>query len=783
MRRAMSIVNVLSYDLYMKFGNPFEKEVTSPLPQVDLDETQKQRLKEKRENTLRDQRARRRRLLQSTVMSTALHAAATAGPMHDEQVLERVRHEQATLPSNRPRLAALEDRIRGLRNIDRRHDFLEHLREQRLALIEKARQEIQEDRFDFGEFLLETSRLDALEDEDREIDIDSARAELRRLQHRFAQVLGEQRDPQSILRAFSAATAGYKYYGTDGVLFPDGLNAFGGDCDFAGYLYPAIAWGNRLRNVAIRRYAAPQGRRFGHHAPILLVREGNRIQEIDITSGGDPYKNERGLIQGVLTTIPETVEAYAAYHRLPNALIASSSQGSGGVSEGTPRFAVTSGLSEGHFLFPPPPPQADGAFPDISPAFGHNLMRAYASDQGRIHSSRREEEPPRNLPQTAAQRLYDARASAAYVMEFLFPASALHEAPSSRRGEAPFSRSPIAENIIQAAAHNVDAIDSVLQEETVPARQVILLASSQALWRLIAQTWNKHDQTRPHEHAHAMATIRQQELERILPSITAEDIFNVCVHQSHSELMEFMPNLLIEGNRGWQLVFDILQLLEANPAIAEAREHDIRRLYPLLYRRAHEEHARLLEAKIQAKPLHKRTDIYEQFIRTDHDHLGTGRINQEFQAWREAINQALIVEHVSGDIQSLRIQEDGVARIGSPFISYSASEFDVVQNTAPQWMLFSDIEDWVDGCIARHRLDPIWRRELLAAVIERMDSLNAFLGIAHDERSRRYAMLITPLLQQSESWIEEYAHASGEKVLDANTLSTLRTSLRRIARQ
>lgn len=182
--------------------------------------------------------------------------------------------------------------------------------------MDRSRQELREKRFDFGRFLLVTNRLDALEDENRPINIEEADRKIDETVERFQEYMRakyhNEQSPENILRSLRYATQGYEYRGVDGLTLADGVLEGGGPCTFAANLLPAVLWRAGIHEVGQRIYAAPEGKRFGHRAGIMLVGSGVETQEVDLVSWGDPYRDNEGRLQGLYASVPDLVEWYAA---------------------------------------------------------------------------------------------------------------------------------------------------------------------------------------------------------------------------------------------------------------------------------------------------------------------------------------------------------------------------------------------------------------------------------------------------------------------------------------
>ncbi|MBP9762901.1 hypothetical protein KBD34_04785 [Patescibacteria group bacterium] len=686
----------------------------------------------------------------SFIMATVLEAAALFGAQaagsygaeqRDRQAAEqRIRDEEAE--KSRARGTGAEARSETLSRIFERAVRIERIKRERLALVERVRRELREGTFDLGEFILTTNRLDASEDENRDVDIESARRELTRLQEHFVQVwqeLGRENDAETISQALEITVRGYRYYRLNDLLLTDTLNEHVAACRKVSHLLTAILWKAGIQSVAIRVYSPPEGQRFSHEAPILLTQDGHRMGEVDLLSGGDPMRDEQGRLQGTLVSIPEFVEAYARHHGMViegASRLAASSDPLDDADDTEPvgvRPSVGSGLASEHFLFPVPPPTQSAAFPEIMPIVGQGIMRPYESDHGRIippHSRERRQEDQ--------ERPTDCLTSAISPIQILL-ARRDENIPTSN--VLWMDRIEAVPGLIDSISGKLDAVDALLDRETVPAKTAVLTAASLAMWQVMHTEWVQQQKPRSAESAASMVRTRSRELHELLAHLSVDEILtDLHVQLSGTgdpeeveNYLVILPGILLDHEYGWSLLYGVMErFLQVERS--QQLSYFGNAATASLFQSAHttSEMARVAQL-IQPLSVAKRGNIYYSASRIGE--LPTGNTLE--------MREARLVNYFS----SYHVDENltGIVRTTN-----SASQAPrIISRHPPVWESFEQLQHFVDRKVQENNLDPAWSRVHLFTVI---NGLRMARNSATDltELSR-----IQHMMRQSLPWLRQ----------------------------
>lgn len=621
-------------------------------------------------------------------------------------------------------------------------DRHERTQRERVDLVQRARRELEEGRFDFGRFLLATNRLDAREDENRPINVEEADRKLDQVVERFQEYIrvkhhGE-KTKTSVLRALYYATQNYQYRGVQGMTLADGVLEEGGSCVFAANFFPAVLWRAGIHSVGQRIYAAPSGKRFGHRAGILMVESEGHVREVDLVSWGDPYRDDEGRLQGLYASIPDLVEWYAAGNGITPQFRVSREPGSsheqgdgneeGEVSANEARsraasaFATNSGLHDGHFFFPNLPPTTGNAFPDFSPATSDRLMGVYLSENGRIYSPHQRSEHGDELFLGALERVYA-------------PVSVLLEIGIQESIDNGANRTNIS-SLVEIPPHfmifigaDVDTLDAALQHVQSPIEAAVISGGSLAYWSILQEEWTREHRPRTAQHAERMAAKRFQEFSRLLSNISEEEIFRSMSDPSayrgsrerRDIFCDAMSSFALHRERGRPLLFGLLRRIlndrEKTGVSFQSGDSLVMTWMYALAMTARPEEERLLWSLVQRLTIRERFAFYHR-VHRDAPVFGsqTSIMSREFRAVRQ-YGGRLTMEMATGFVHTNSPDGRHYSRSMPRAVFYDSHSGTFALQRTPRWRNFSEFEQYVGSVIREQGLDPAWTDLLVFEVI------------------------------------------------------------------
>ncbi len=713
-------------------------------------------------------------VLAAAVLQTAgMFAMHEAGSWEVKQQAER----GASAERAEERRAFYEQGRARSERLDRTIGRLERIQRERKELVMRARAELKEGRFDLGEFFLTTNRLDALEDENRELDTERARTELHRLVTRFnerMEALGRVYDAEHILQALEYAVSEYDYYGVDGLLLTDSLNERAAECSMESDLLTAILWKAGVRSVGIRVYSPGAGQRFAHRSPILLVQDGHRQREVDLISGGQPFRDRHGRTQGILLHATELVEAYAKYNHIPDpehperAASGNINSGSSDTSVDAPPAAVGSDVRGEHFAFPVPPPTESTAFPDISPAASGGIMHVYRSERGRISVRRVEQE---GTPEYDTDCLARAATSSLPFVRREHPIA-------SRQGPVEVDTSFSASNIdFESVSGNIDNVDALLQREELPARRAIITGVSAAMWEQMYAGWVEQQKPRLAQHAFHMAEARRRELHALLSNLNAQDFVQaigldryIRYPDHETDYQRVLSVITLDHAQGWPLLYELVRKAFESPRelyrgrIPSLEQFGADLLETMSTR---EEYAQVWQLMSRFS-LDARWFIYIKVELEGRTLLGTGmEIERELLLAQEVLDQRGANERATGVIRvSNRLKR-------YPFI-YDVST-PIVARHDPLWSSFGDVRQWTEALVHERQVNSRWASLCVFRTLEHLNDQEVG-AIDAMEKSR-----LRTILGQALPWLTASREALHDSGVPFETIDALMNPLQRFA--
>ncbi len=684
--------------------------------------------------------------LQAATMFGMQEAGLRAAKRQEEQQIE---HQEQTERAEGHRKVYEQSQQRSER-LDRSIERLERVQRERRDLVIRSRIELRDGRFDLGEFLLSTNRLDALEDENRALDTERARAELSRLQTRFTErmeQLGGEYDTDTILQALQYAVAEYNYHGIDGLTLTDALNERVAECRMESDLLPSILWKAGIRSVGIRVYAPGAGQRFGHRSPILLVQDGHRQKEVDLISGGAPFRDRHGRTQGAFLHASDLVEAYARYNHIPPPespqsagpqRVQGSEQATVQPTAPVSRPAVGSGQRGEHFAFPVPPPTESEAFPDLSPAYDQGIMHLYGSRRGRIQQREmRTEQSPRTvlaeyaaLAQSFLNRRYTAASEGALVVADRFDEDSW---------------------MFREIAQGVDTVDILIQQESSPSRRLLLTGTSASLWGCMHLAWVEKYKPRSAEYALRMAETRRREFQELLPNIRIQDFIQaieldrVTGRGTDGDAFQSSVGLLnLQHTAGWPLLYEVAKFSLEHRTLFQNRTQMPAAFVARLLEsaRSPEEYAQVWEL-IKGISLYSRAIFYQEMEISDPiPEDGPTPLQRELNLTHRVHDDRTVIESVTGMVRSSR---DSTV---NPRLY--VLETPIVASNPPRWTTFDGLKRWNEEAVQGAGIDPRWSD---LNTLRMLDSLRRVAQQCSPESNSTELERIQSVLLESLPWL------------------------------
>lgn len=683
------------------------------------------------------------RLRKNLLLSAGL---ATAGIFTGGHVLPRIAdYEREQQRMQEVHKNILEIQRQRLRAAEERHAYFERIHTLRRHLISEARQGLENITFDFARFQLRASQLDALEDEDRDINIPAAEAKFEQVMTRFREALvklGNGTDPRTIVIALYLATTDYEYHHIDGLTFPDSITETSGDCKFAAQLYPAILWRQGIHEgVGMRLYAPPAGRRIGHRAPAWQVpHPDGGVVEYDLISGGSPYRNDAGVIQGAFLSMPDYLTAYERWHEAHPVPSIDQLLTSRSVMGSRPRITVGSDLAGDHLETPPLTPTESHSFPMGSPPAGGPLMGIYRSENGRITWQAGQAQSQRLSIESSVHLTRENEPSFAHGRHFN-PVS-IYTPPDVRS--------------IESYGSGQEEVDRLLLETHQPTKRAVLLATSLNNWSFFQETWTAQHRPRNAESARHLMLRYQRELHEALRQVTADELIrdlhfngdrNVVrsgqAVEREGALQFNTGNILLDHELGWPLLFQLVSQSRLGEAHfqGDTYRHLVIILSQLI-RTSNAQEEEQLRPLLARLSLHTRRFLYLQVGDYSlHDPLF--RQEQDFSRFIVYSNAKQALELSTGIIHA-------PYQRGMPF---GALDRPIIGHTPIVWSSFADIRAAIETQVQRRQIDPQWETIGIFAVLEQIIWQ---LPYASNDPLTPEQRAAATSLQGSEVWVQAY---------------------------
>lgn len=359
----------------------------------------------------REKGAESNRLTKMFVLAAGLHAGAYSGAAYKPEIVREMTH---VVEQGKTYAHVAEHAMHRAEAIPRR-----------MMLAHDAKEQLEQNRFHAGTFILDAEMLDQRAD-DRPVNEQIPRAEYNRLITGLKQRLhgADPSDATALLNALQETVreGGYDYQGLGGTLMSDLLRDHAGSCNQISLLIDALSYDAGYRHLGLRIYP-PDESGMGHIAPVMETTIHGQRMVIDLQTG------RQASPTNVTVPFESVVEGYTAPHLRYLDITGTRSEMANQPFSVQPfHYPAGSGLS-----FP-------GSVPFFSPGitqFQSANMGAPAAQGTPRSSTENQQAAPRS---TREQRAAEARAftaigsiqSAIYKQNSaLFPIEPIHTPPST----------------------------------------------------------------------------------------------------------------------------------------------------------------------------------------------------------------------------------------------------------------------------------------------------------------------------------------------------------------